>query len=68
MRDINIITKDDFERYEEVRESGRTNMFMVSNVEALSGLDSQKIYCIMEHYSKLKEKFANCTKGKKDGK
>lgn len=51
------ISKEEFERYEEVRVGGRTNMFMVSNVEALSGLDEETIMAIIKNYSELKEKF-----------
>ncbi|KKK57559.1 hypothetical protein LCGC14_3053260 [marine sediment metagenome] len=49
------ITKEEFERYEKVRVSGRTNMFMVSNVEALSGLSKEKVLFIMKNYSKLND-------------
>ena len=52
------ITKDEFNRYEEVRQAGRTNMFHVKNVEALSGLEREKIFFIMKNYSSLKEEFA----------
>ena len=51
------INKDEFERYEKVRLSGVTNMFMVSNVCNLSGLDKEKVRIIMKSYSQLKEKF-----------
>jgi len=52
------ITKQEFERYEEVREGGTTNMFMVSNVMALSGLDREKILYIMQNYEELRKKFS----------
>ena len=51
------ITKQEFERYEEVRQSGRTNMFMISNVVLLSGLDSGKVKAIMHQYTELMEKY-----------
>jgi hypothetical protein len=51
------ITKEDFEAYEEVRSSGATNMFDVRNVEALSGLEREKILAIMKQYSELCEKY-----------
>jgi len=51
------ITKEEFERYEEVRAEGKTNMFMVSNVEALSGLNRETIMTIMKNYSELEEEF-----------
>ena len=51
------ITKTDFERYEEVRFGGRTNMFDLRNVMALSGLDKEKILAIMKQYDELCEKY-----------
>lgn len=51
------ITKDDFMAYEEVRQSGVTNMFMVSTVSDLSGLDRETILAIMDNYSELAEKY-----------
>jgi len=51
------ITKEDFERYEEVRLGGTTNMFLVNNVVALSGLTREKIFEIMNNYEELREKF-----------
>ena len=55
--DANEITKSDFEAYEDVRKSGRTNMFMIRNVIALSGLDRDTIKGIMIHYNFLCKKF-----------
>ncbi len=49
------ITKEEFERYVKVRVSGRTNMYMVSNVESLAGLSKEKVLFIMKNYSKLKD-------------
>jgi len=51
------ITKEQFEAYESVRESGVTNMFMISTVSDLSGLDKAVIKDIMIHYNFLSEKF-----------
>jgi hypothetical protein len=51
------ITKEDFEAYEAVRESGVTNMFAVDVVEDLSGLSRQKITAIMGHYSELTKQY-----------
>lgn len=51
------ITKDEFERYEEVRASGLTNMFDVPVVEVLSGLDRDKIIAIMKQYGELEKKY-----------
>jgi len=51
------ITEDDFQQYEDVRQSGVTNMFMVTTVIQLSGLTKQQILCIMENYSELCKKY-----------
>jgi len=52
------ITKQEFERYEEVREGGTTNMLLVNNVMTLSGLDKEKILHIMKNYEELRKKFS----------
>ena len=51
------ITEDDFQQYEDVRQSGVTNMFMVTTVMQLSGLTKQQILCIMENYSELCKRY-----------
>ena len=51
------ITKEEFQAYEEVRASGVTNMYAVSLVEDLSGLDKEVILEIMKQYSELNEKY-----------
>ena len=51
------ITKEQFQAYEEVRQSGVTNMFDVITVENLSGLDRKTIMRIMKEYGKLNEKY-----------
>ncbi len=51
------ITKQEFQAYEDVRASGVTNMFAVSVVEDLSGLDRDTIFAIMKHYSDLNAKY-----------
>ena len=53
------ITQDDFNAYEDVRESGVTNMFNVSVVSDYSGLSRQQIMAIMKNYSELNEKYGN---------
>jgi hypothetical protein len=54
------ITKEDFMDYENVRLSGKTNMFDVSTVIRLSkNLNREKIKYIMFNYSKLKEEFSD---------
>jgi len=52
------ITKEDFEAYEAVRESGVTNMFAITTVSELSGLDKETIREIMNGYSLLSEKYS----------
>lgn len=50
------ITKEEFEDYERIRQSGRTNMFDVNVVVALSNnLTKEKCFQIMKEYSKLKK-------------
>ena len=56
------ITKDEFRAYEGVRASGVTNMFMVSTVEDLSGLDRETIFEIMKQYSELNKKYPDVRK------
>lgn len=51
------ISKWDCERYEQVRISGITNMFMITKVCSLSGLSKEQVLFIMEHYNELNEKF-----------
>ena len=52
-----MITKEDFEAFEEVREEGMYNM-MSPNAILMSGLDKSTYLEILSNYSKLKEKFA----------
>ena len=53
------ITEEDFEAYEEVRQSGQTNMFAVSVVCDLSGLEKEKVISIMENYEELTKEYPN---------
>ena len=52
-----LITKEKFEAYVDVQESGVTNMFDVRTVGMLSGLDREEIMAIMQNYNNLKEKY-----------
>lgn len=52
-----MISREEFEKYEDVRLSGLTNMLDVSKVESLSGLSRDVIIQIMENYEELKEEF-----------
>jgi hypothetical protein len=54
---MELITKEKFEAYVGVQESGVTNMFDVRTVSMLSGLDREEIMAIMKNYSNLKEKY-----------
>lgn len=51
------ITKEEFERYEQIRISGVTNMWAVNIVESLSGLPRDKVIAIMKQYHELMEKY-----------
>ena len=51
------ITQEQFEAYEDVRESGVTNMFDIKTVESISGLNKGTIVSIMKSYGELKEKY-----------
>jgi hypothetical protein len=62
--DVNEISKSDFIAYETIRQSGITNMFDVAFVSEISGLTREKIFTIMKHYEKLRDKYL--TKGVKD--
>ena len=53
------ITQDEFNAYEDVRESGVTNMFNVSVVSDYSGLSRDKIVTIMKNYNTLADKYGN---------
>ena len=52
-----MITRDKFIKYEEVRESGRTNMFAIKIVSFLSGLDKDEVIEIMDNYENLEKKY-----------
>ena len=51
------ITKEQFEAYVDVQESGITNMFDVKTVGQLSGLEKEEIMSIMKNYGELKDKY-----------
>ena len=53
------ITQEEFDAYEDVRESGVTNMFDVSTVSDYSGLNREQIMAIMKNYSELNEKYGD---------
>ncbi|HEY4482034.1 MAG TPA: hypothetical protein VI489_04210 [Candidatus Brocadiaceae bacterium] len=51
------ITKEDFQAYLKVQNSGKTNMFDLRNVVVLSGLSREKILEIMSNYRKYKKRW-----------
>ena len=51
------ITKEQFEAYVDVQESGVTNMFNAKLVGELSGLNKEEIIEIMKNYGTLKDKY-----------
>ena len=53
------ITQEEFDAYEDVRQSGVTNMFNVSVVSDYSGLSRDKIMTIMKNYSDLNDKYGH---------
>jgi Pyruvate/2-oxoacid:ferredoxin oxidoreductase gamma subunit len=56
MESVNI-TKAKMQAYEDVRQSGVTNMFMVTTVMQLSGLTKAECLDIMKNYATYMEKF-----------
>ncbi|MEK6880007.1 MAG: hypothetical protein AABY22_10385 [Nanoarchaeota archaeon] len=56
------ITKEQFEDYEEVRVNGLTNMYDITTVCELSGLDKEIVIQIMKEYDKLMEEFPEVRK------
>ena len=50
------INQEQFDAYEKVRKSGVTNMFMISVVSDLSGLEKDTIMYIMGNYDEVKQK------------
>lgn len=54
---IEEVTREEFEAYEDVRQSGVVNMFMVTTVCDLSGLERAKVMQIMKEYVDLMKKY-----------
>ena len=55
---MNEITAYEFAQYETCRESGVTNMFDVTNVMNITGLDKQTIMDIISNYDYLRAKYS----------
>jgi len=51
------VTREEFEAYTDVQESGVTNMFDIKTVSKLSGLTGPKIIEVMEKYSIYERKY-----------
>jgi len=51
------ITREDFQAYLKVQNSGKINMFDLRNVVKLSGLSREKILEIMTNYRKYKKRW-----------
>ena len=53
------VTREQFESYVEVQNSGKTNMFAVDTVMALmdTSIMKEQIFYIMENYAELKKHF-----------
>lgn len=47
------ITKQEFQRYEKLRQSGITNMYDLETVISFTWLPREKVIYIMKNYSKL---------------
>jgi len=50
-----MITKEQFKKYEKIRLSGITNMFDITFVSELTGLNKKQILEIMQNYKELKK-------------
>ena len=51
------VTKEEFDAYARVQQSGVTNMFDIKTVSELSGLAGPKIIEVMEKYSIYERKY-----------
>ena len=54
-----MVTKKEFEEYERIRETGKTNMFAIREVVSMSNgiLDTESCLIIIKNYSKLEQQF-----------
>ena len=58
---IESISREKFESYEQVRQSGVTNMFNVKLVCDLAELTRDEVMYIMKHYGELSKVFKDVT-------
>lgn len=56
------ISKEEFERFEEVRKSDKANMLNVSKVCGLSDLSRKKVLFIIRNYNKFHEEYPEVVK------
>ena len=54
---VTSVTKEEFSRYESVRKSGHTNMFLAHDVAAFAELTVEQCLWIMGNYGELSEKY-----------
>lgn len=59
------ISKQQFQAFEKVRLSGKTNMFDFIMVSKLANLDTDRVKTIIANYSKLKFKYRSDDKNEK---
>jgi hypothetical protein len=51
------VTKQDYDKYDVVALKGEVNMMDVKAISKATGLDHQKIFTLMKHYTALGRKF-----------
>jgi hypothetical protein len=51
------VTFEEYRAYEDVRRSGVTNMFDVKMVEALSGLERERVIAVMKNFAAAREAY-----------
>lgn len=56
------ITREQFMKYEKVRESGKTNMLAIRTVSSMSGLPPEIVKIIMEDYEALSKEYLDRAK------
>ena len=61
-KQLEDITKQDFEDYERVRAEGHWNMWS-SEAQLASGLDKDTYYAVMQHYGILAERYPGVRRG-----
>jgi len=62
LSDFRLPSKEDFKAYEQVRASGRFNMFH-PQARTATGLSREKFIEILSHYEELMERYPEVRKG-----